>query len=40
MILLFMDPFFYACLDSLDRVLNRCIETNLVLNFEIKIYIN
>ena len=25
---------FDACLDSLDRVLNRCIETNLVLNFE------
>ena len=36
----FMDDFtfygssFDACLDSLDRVLNRCIETNLVLNFE------
>nr|KYP32003.1 Retrovirus-related Pol polyprotein from transposon 17.6 [Cajanus cajan] len=36
----FMDDFtvygstFNACLDSLDRVLNRCIETNLVLNFE------
>ena len=26
--------YFDACLDSLDRVLNRCIETNLVLNFE------
>ena len=25
---------FDACLDSLDRVLSRCIETNLVLNFE------
>ena len=25
---------FDACLGSLDRVLNRCIETNLVLNFE------
>ena len=25
---------FDACLDSLDRVLNRYIETNLVLNFE------
>jgi len=25
---------FGACLDTLDRVLNRCIETNLVLNFE------
>jgi len=25
---------FDACLDSLDRVLNRCIETNLMLNFE------
>ena len=25
---------FDACLDSLDRVLNRCIETNLVLNFK------
>ena len=25
---------FDACLNSLDRVLNRCIETNLVLNFE------
>ena len=23
-----------ACLGSLDRVLNRCIESNLVLNFE------
>ncbi|XP_028199528.1 uncharacterized protein LOC114384045, partial [Glycine soja] len=36
----FMDNFtiygssFDACLDSLDRVLNKCIETNLVLNFE------
>nr|KYP57122.1 Retrovirus-related Pol polyprotein from transposon 17.6 [Cajanus cajan] len=36
----FMDDFtvygssFDACLDSLDRVLNRCIETNVVLNFE------
>ena len=36
----FMDDFtvygstFDTCLDSLDRVLNRCIETNLVLNFE------
>nr|KYP31253.1 Retrovirus-related Pol polyprotein from transposon 17.6 [Cajanus cajan] len=36
----FMDDFtvygssFDACLDSLDRVLNRFIETNLVLNFE------
>nr|KYP57393.1 Retrovirus-related Pol polyprotein from transposon 17.6 [Cajanus cajan] len=25
---------FDTCLDSLDRVLNRCIDTNLVLNFE------
>jgi len=25
---------FYACLDSLSRVLDLCIETNLVLNFE------
>ena len=25
---------FYICLDSLEMVLNRCIETNLVLNFE------
>ena len=25
---------FDACLDSLDRVLNRCIQSNLVLNFE------
>ena len=25
---------FDTCLDSLDRVLGRCIETNLVLNFE------
>ena len=23
-----------ACLDSLDRVLSRCIKSNLVLNFE------
>nr|KYP38244.1 Retrovirus-related Pol polyprotein from transposon 17.6 [Cajanus cajan] len=36
----FMDDFtiygssFDACLDSLDRVLNRCIKTNLILNFE------
>ena len=36
----FMDDFivygssFDACLASLARVLNRCIETNLVLNFE------
>uniref|UniRef100_A0A151UIA9 Retrovirus-related Pol polyprotein from transposon 17.6 n=1 Tax=Cajanus cajan TaxID=3821 RepID=A0A151UIA9_CAJCA len=36
----FMDDFtvygssFDACLDSLDRVLKRCIKTNLVLNFE------
>nr|KYP31297.1 Retrovirus-related Pol polyprotein from transposon opus [Cajanus cajan] len=36
----FMDDFtvygssFDACLDRLDRVLNKCIETNLVLNFE------
>nr|KYP39688.1 Retrovirus-related Pol polyprotein from transposon 17.6 [Cajanus cajan] len=36
----FMDDFtvygssFDACLDSLDRVINRCIEANLVLNFE------
>ena len=36
----FMDDFtvyessFDTCLDSLDRVLSRCIETNLVLNFE------
>ncbi|RDX98143.1 hypothetical protein CR513_18995, partial [Mucuna pruriens] len=28
------DPSFDACLESLSRVLNRCIETNLVLNFE------
>ena len=40
MILLFMDGFtvygssFDTCLDSLDRVLSRCIETNPVLNFE------
>jgi len=26
--------FFDACVDSLDRVLHRCIETNLVLNYE------
>jgi len=25
---------FDACLDSLDRVLNMCIQSNLVLNFE------
>ena len=25
---------FDTCLDSQDRVLSRCIETNLVLNFE------
>jgi len=25
---------FDACLDCLDRVLNRCIQSNLVLNFE------
>jgi len=25
---------FYACLDNLSRVLDRCIETNLVLNFQ------
>ena len=37
---MFMDDFtvyrssFDICLDSLDRVLNRCIETNPVLNFE------
>nr|KYP65457.1 Transposon Ty3-G Gag-Pol polyprotein [Cajanus cajan] len=36
----FMDDFtvygssFDTCFDSLDKVLNRCIETNLVLNFE------
>ncbi|XP_052725956.1 uncharacterized protein LOC108320155 [Vigna angularis] len=36
----FMDDFtvygssFDACLDSLEKVLKRCIETNLVLNFE------
>ena len=36
----FMDDFtvygssFDVCLDNLSRVLNRCIETNLVLNFE------
>ena len=36
----FMDDFtvygssFDACLDSLDKVLSRCIETNLVLNYE------
>ena len=26
--------FFDVCLDSLEKVLNRCTETNLVLNFE------
>ena len=37
---MFMDDFtvyrssFDICLDSLDRVFNRCIETNFVLNFE------
>jgi len=37
---LFMDDFtiyglsFDACLESLSRVLDRCIETDLVLNFE------
>jgi len=37
---MFMDDFtmygssFDACLDSLDKVLNRCIQSNLVLNFE------
>jgi len=25
---------FDACLDSLDRVLNRCIQSDLVLNFQ------
>jgi len=25
---------FDVCLDSLEKVLNRCTETNLVLNFE------
>jgi len=36
----FMDDFtvygssFDICLDSLEKVLNRCTETNLVLNFE------
>ena len=25
---------FDACLDSLEKVLNRCIQSNLVLNFE------
>ena len=36
----FMDDFtvygssFDSCLDNMDRVLNRCNETNLVLNFE------
>jgi len=25
---------FDACVDSLDKVLNRCIQSNLVLNFE------
>nr|KYP41378.1 Retrovirus-related Pol polyprotein from transposon 17.6 [Cajanus cajan] len=37
MILLFMNPLLtlvWIVLDSLDRVLNRCIKTNLVLNFE------
>ena len=28
------DSSFDACLDSLSKVLDRCIETNLVLNFE------
>ncbi|RDY14335.1 Retrovirus-related Pol polyprotein from transposon 17.6, partial [Mucuna pruriens] len=28
------DPSFDACLESLSRVLDRCIKTNLVLNFE------
>jgi len=26
--------FFYVCLDSFSRVLDRCIENNFVLNFE------
>jgi len=26
--------FFDACLDSLDKVLNKCIQFNLILNFE------
>ena len=26
---------FDGCLDSLEKVLNRCTETNVVLNFEI-----
>jgi len=36
----FMDDFtvygssFDACLDSLDKVLNKCIQSNFVLNFE------
>ena len=36
----FMDDFtvygfsFLTCLDSVDRFLSRCIETNLVLNFD------
>jgi hypothetical protein len=36
----FMDDFtvygcsFDACFDSLDRVLHRCVETNLVLNYQ------
>jgi len=36
----FMDDFiiygssFDTCLDNLDRVLNRCVENNFVLNFE------
>jgi len=25
---------FDTCLDNFDRVFNRCVETNLVLNFE------
>jgi len=32
-----MDDFtvsFDTCLDNLDKVLNKCVETNLVLNFE------
>ncbi|RDX84708.1 Retrovirus-related Pol polyprotein from transposon 17.6, partial [Mucuna pruriens] len=28
------DPSFDACLETLSRVLDRCIKTNLVLNFE------
>ena len=27
-------PLFDACLDSFSRVLSRCVETHLVLNFE------